>query len=383
MELHHYAGELVSGTEKYFTEQREYAAKLTYKPVHVMWGCAFEKDLEFAIASFRSLQFYSPRKIIPHFVCIFEIENIIKKRSLYKEFDIRFVNPSVFVGWDCGKFTYAVFTKIIAPFIFRDIDRLLLYDNDIISQRDISCLYDMELDGFPYAAQELDQREGWIEWKIKMGIRHHGGAVVLCDCEKIREQLKSTEEVAKAAKHFATYGIQNKPISHFAEEELWGILFKNNWKSFPKSGQSWNPISPLNTQKAVHFHGEYKPFSRKIVFDGKTIYDGGGQEFVVKKKNPTSNIEVIGRNYPEWVAHLDFSKNEERIENFCYSGCAAARDVGLRLLGFPNPLFGKEFRANRNIKDCGKYYKRGEIIVTSPENQELLMMRGLLSPILP
>jgi lipopolysaccharide biosynthesis glycosyltransferase len=360
---HFYNGDYLDGMERYFQEHREIHASLESEPLHVAWCANTSRDVDFCMSSFLSMQHFCQMKIIAHITHGCDIGEISKDFRRMDNVVFHRFRQEEFAGWNCGKFTYSVFAKFILPYRdeMKDCKKLLMFDNDILVRRDISPVFEYDLQGKPYGAIPVPDQHNWVEWKKRLNIRHHGGGFVLCDVEKLR-QFTNIEQIRTVA---IKGGNKMLPWSDFAEENLWGHVFKNDWTNVPAS--YGNTVASMNCH-AIHFHTTLKPFDKKIILNGKVIFDGGGQ-----------TVNVCGGNhsiyYPEWV---NFHERIHSANEYNYSGRATSVSPYYSLNNWePSRSL---FVVRKPLFYCGKVYQIGEEIKLHEEIRLIYLLNGVVAP---
>jgi lipopolysaccharide biosynthesis glycosyltransferase len=319
-----------NGFEKYFTEHREIAAELDTSPIHAAWAANSETDFRYSLASFLSMQFHTPRTVVPHFFVMFDCNTLIERNPSLRKYLFHRFSPDDLNGWNWREFTPAVFLKNIAPFKV-DSKRLIVCDNDVLWRVDAACFYDFDLQGRRYAAFEDNRPNQINRWKLERGIRHHWGHLICCDVEKIKEAV-SFEVLSKNARSLSKTTIN-------PDEDLWGATHGNNWTN---SGDTWFGFNHgLENLCVTHFIQNSKPWGKKIYSpSGKLLADLG-------EKEVTCSLGNASAYYPEWLAHYSAVANFNFDAR--YSGLAKALPCGVSLLGLPIPTFGLRFIAKSDI----------------------------------
>ncbi len=157
------------------------------------------------------------------------IQEDLKK---YSNHELHFVDMSKF---NLSKFPsihhYSVnaFSRYFIPLILHDYKKVLYMDVDIIVRRDITELYQQNMDNFPIAAVLEDFYEGnytylkqYIWPKYTAGDRYFNSGVLLMDIQKLNK-MNFTEKAIQL-----TCQIYDR--LNTADQDIFNILFENNFK---------------------------------------------------------------------------------------------------------------------------------------------------------
>ncbi|MDR1470873.1 MAG: hypothetical protein LBT00_16465 [Spirochaetaceae bacterium] len=354
------------GIEPYFTEWSEYYAELHPTPIHAAWGADCVEQLGYAITSYCSMQYYCPRKIIPHFLITFPAATLDEKCSKFREHVVE-INTKIFDRWNPNIFTLAVFCKNIAPY-FVEIpkehnQRLIISDNDRMYRCDVSSLYDMDLKGSFYSAIDCGFPGGSVQWKRNAGIRHHCGSLICADISAIKRAVPLEVLSANAKK------ISRNPQMTNPDEALWGVTFGNNFSGCDKK---WNGCQLDNTNPTVHFQIGNKPWNKDIYgINREPIQKFGDQKVYV-------NVNDLSKYYIEWIR---FYEMFERGEEPKYSGRAKENNVLISLLGLTIPREGKEYRCNKSFVLANRFFiEEGKAFYPPSYEQSRIEQMGLAMP---
>lgn len=161
---------------------------------------------------------------------------LIRKPSLVQLADLRVETA--------GLFTYA---RLISADLFPEMDRAIYLDTDVVVNRDLSELLDMNLDGFPIGAVQdrftpvASHPLSILDWE-KRGMSaddpFFNAGVLLIDYKKWREERigERTLEFARA----------NKEICVRWDQTALNILLYKKWKSLPTH---WNYMVYSNIEE--------------------------------------------------------------------------------------------------------------------------------------
>ncbi len=146
--------------------------------------------------------------------------------------------------------------RIVAPFLIRDIDRLLWLDCDIIVNRDISPIYDLNFHSSLIYAMKDPADEVQISGQIVPGYFMSG--LILFNLASIRQELTSAN---------VKYAINKAgEATIHPDQDILNILYIDRAGFFDESVQLliWNSVRRVSIDREkyffYHFPGEKKPF---------------------------------------------------------------------------------------------------------------------------
>ncbi len=158
--------------------------------------------------------------------------------------------------------TPIVYTRLfLTDIVPKDIERLVFIDSDMMVRAPIETLYDMDLEGFPFAAASDPYRTGFQTGRDLKAKRYYStrdlffnAGLLVIDTRKMAQtdivgtilQLLTPDEVA---------GL-------YYDQDMLNIVFRNNWRVLDKL---WNMQNPLPAHEildpfVVHYTGIHKPW---------------------------------------------------------------------------------------------------------------------------
>ncbi len=232
---------------------------------------------------------------------------------------------------DVRHYSINAFSRYFIPEIKPKLDRALYLDVDIIVKRDISKLFNHDLDGYPLGAILEDFYEGNYKYlKEEIYPEYDGGSnyfnsgVLLMDCKQIREQNYTDKLVNFTVDLFDKLSCP--------DQDIYNIVFANNFKILdycfnfmPDHLDYLEKLHPTraheikDTAVIIHYTGA-KPWKHQSAASAdfwsiyrKTKFYNIDVEFINKTLFPSSVESFIPR--PQQVKKMEFLKNFFSITN--------------------------------------------------------------------
>lgn len=200
-------------------------------------------------------------------------------KGLPAEIDFRAENLAMDEFPQLKRYGKATWLTTMLPDLVPELDRVLYLDGDIIVQRDLAELWEMDMQGMPVAAavgiMETFSSQGWHMNEPTIAISsykdlgfsgnepHFNSGVMLCDLTEWRHSRVS-DRVRDLVR---TFGDE----MHFADQEALNIVFANAWQ---RLDSTWNDlkfsgydrkgdprIEQHRSSAIIHFAGSPKPWN--------------------------------------------------------------------------------------------------------------------------
>lgn len=225
---------------------------------------------------------------------------LLDKFSVLYSTDIRYYEISTNIFDNVEKkfhFSNAIWYKMFVPIIVGpEVKRILFLDADMICLKDLSPLWDTDLDSIPLASAHVNTVE--MERANSVGITSGtwvGAAFVLFNTEEWRKR-KLTEQIIN-------YAIKNQGKFYFTEEDALSVVLEGCVARFVDEESYLGTIDLVTGTEMsisedtaiVHFSGSLKPWHSWCHNKRKQIYWDYARNSLWKNLNPTepSNLKHL------------------------------------------------------------------------------------------
>ncbi len=134
-----------------------------------------------------------------------------------------------------GNYPIEIYYRILLPRLFPRLPRVIYLDCDTIVVGDISPLFDLDMDGAPFAAvPDIEAQKNSDHLAIsREGFKYCNSGVLLMDLDMLRhEQLDS---------QFIEIAMQNSDlIEELPDQHALNLLMANHYRGFKYLGYEWN-----------------------------------------------------------------------------------------------------------------------------------------------
>lgn len=206
-----------------------------------------------------------------HVICSdFSHENRLKNQTIIDYFkngsiDYKEIDPAMFQGMrlpDYRVFPLETYYQYLLGDVFKELDRILYLDVDIVVRGDLAPLWEMNLDGF-YCAGVVDFKCDKNGHKYVLGMSdsdvYVNSGVLLHNLTKIREDKKSQQLFAD------TFNL--KDIIKYADQDIINYTYRGSVKaidSIYNFGSSYvnRQFSKRRNAVIIHYLGKTKPWRK-------------------------------------------------------------------------------------------------------------------------
>ena len=275
------------------------------------------------------------------------LEQLVKD---YSNIKIRFYNPQrkindikLYVA--SVNFAYEAYYRIFSPWLLPNYDKAIVMDCDIILNKDIAELYNINIDNYLAAAvkdiiyqgflNSFENKDDWIKYsKDELNLDNPydyiNTGVLLLNLKKMREQY-SFDDIIDLAK---------KSKFRFQEQDIFNILLKNNILFIPRS---WNfgvesnlptkichELSPIQSYREyletksnpfiIHYMAKPKPWEDPNIDFADKFWDIAKQTVfyeIILVRLSTNYTKIIMSEHNVFYHNGIISKNKkQKIKNF-------------------------------------------------------------------
>ena len=180
-----------------------------------------------------------------------------KTIDITKDFNISYlVSP---------RMTSSTYIRMLLPELYPEIDKMLIMDVDIISLKDISLLWEQDIDGYTFAATLDEPLDAYYIFKKNMDVnidcKYANCGVMLIDCKKWRKD-KITNKCLEIEKIY-------RDKLNCSDQDVINKIFAGNFKQLDSKFNSL-----LGNEKEIvnrHFCYLRKPWLSKYNIEGDLI----------------------------------------------------------------------------------------------------------------
>lgn len=158
--------------------------------------------------------------------------------------------------------TPIVYTRLfLTDIVPRDVERLIFIDSDMMVRTDIAPLYEMDLEGFPFAAASDPYRTGFQTGRDLKPKRYYSTTDLFFNAGFLVIDTRRMAAVDILGRIFELL-TPEEVAGLYYDQDILNIVFRNNWKVLDKL---WNLQNPLPAHEVmdpyvVHYTGIHKPW---------------------------------------------------------------------------------------------------------------------------